>query len=134
MSANLFKSGDSGPGIYLKGALIGVVVTVVSMLISAAAIILFNLDRIYSVPLGTLSLAFGSFSAAYYVSKKVQTKGYLIGALIGLITFALITVISLIVNRNGLTINTVFHLIIIVLSSAIGGILGVNKGNNKKYI
>lgn len=119
---------------YLKATVIGVAVTFLSMLLSAAIIMLLNLDRAFSVPLATISLALGSFAAAYYVSSIIQNKGYLIGTLVGLITFGIVTIISLIVNKNGLTVNTLFHLIIILLSSAIGGILGVNKNKSKKYI
>lgn len=128
------KKRPSGVVLYLTGALIGVVVTLVFMCISAAAILFFELDRGYSVPLATVSISLGSFLAAYFVSFKSEQKGYLIGTLIGVISFAVVTAISLIVSKSGLTINTLFRFIIIVLASAIGGILGVNKGKNKKYI
>ena len=118
----------------LTGALIGIIVTLIFLALFAAIIYLFNLDRAYSVPLATVSLALGSFAAAYYVSNRLDNKGYIIGTLVGLIAFAAVTIISLIVSKNGLTINTLFHLIIIVLASAIGGIMGVNKGKRKKYI
>ena len=134
MSDELVK-GHSSKLIYiLTGTLIGLITTFISMLIFAALIYFFNLDRAFSVPLGTVSLALGSFAAAYFVAQKSESKGYLIGTIVGLISFALVTVISLIVNKTGLTINTLFHFIIIVLSSAIGGIIGVNKGKNKKLI
>ncbi len=128
------KLREDGAVLYIKGALIGVAVTLISMCLFAAVILFCGLDRGYSVPFATISLALGSFTAAYIVSRKSERRGYLIGTLIGLVTFAVVTIISLVVNKNGLTMNTLFHFIIIVLASAIGGILGVNKGKNKKYI
>lgn len=134
MSDDLVKGHSNKPIYILAGAIIGLITTIISMLVFSAAIYFLNLDRAYSVPLGTVSLALGSFFAAYFVARKSESKGYLTGTIVGLISFALVTVISLIVNKTGLTVNTLFHLIIIVLSSAIGGIIGVNKGKNKKLI
>ena len=119
---------------FALGAAVGIAVTLVFMLIFAAVIYFFGLDRAYSVPLATICLAFGSLSAAYFVSKRTGQRGYLVGLIVGLISFAAVTVISLIVNRTGITVNTAFHFIIILLASAIGGIAGVNRGKNKKYI
>ena len=134
MSNDLSKPRTGKLVTYLIGALIGIAVTFGFLLLFAAVIILFGLDRAYSVPFATVSLALGSLAASYYVSKKSERKGYLIGTIIGLISFAVVTVISLIVNKSGLTLNSLFHLIIILLASAIGGVLGVNKGKNKRYI
>ena len=128
------KKRMSGVVLYLTGALIGILATLVFLCASAAVILFFELDRGYSIPLATVSISLGSFFAAYFVSFKSEQKGYLIGTLIGIVSFASVTAISLIVSKNGLTVNTLFRLIIIVLASAIGGILGVNKGKNKKYI
>ena len=120
--------------VILTGTALGIVITFCFLLLFAAAVYFLSLDRAYAAPLATLSLALGSFSAAYYVSKKIGHRGYLTGALVGLVSFAAVTVISLIVSRGGLGINTLFHFIVIVLASLIGGILGVNRVRNKKYI
>lgn len=132
--SNLSSKSSGSATTYIKGALIGVAVTLIFMCLFAAIILFCNIDRGYSVPFATVSLALGSFTAAYIVSKESERRGYLIGTLVGLVSFAVVTIISLIINRNGLTMNTLFHFIIIVLASAIGGILGVNKGKSKKYI
>lgn len=134
MSDEILKAKNGKFRMIFTGTAIGIAVTLLALLIFAALIYFLNLDRAYSTPLGTVSLALGSFTAAYYVSKRSGHKGYLIGAFVGLISFAAVTVISLIVSKGGLTLNTLFHFIIIVLASAIGGILGVNKGKNKKYV
>lgn len=134
MSEDLLKEHGKKTGAILTGAALGVAVTFIFLLIFAAAVNFLNLDRAYCAPLATLSLAFGSFAAAFFVSRKIGCKGYLTGTLVGLISFALITVISLIFTKNGLTGNTLFRLVIIVLASAIGGISGVNRGSGKKYI
>lgn len=134
MSEDISNAGKGRLRLFLSGTVIGIAVTLFFMLIFAAVIYFLNLDREYSVPLSTLSLALGSFAAAYFVSRKIGNRGYLFGTLVGLVAFAAVTIISLILTKNGLTLNTLFHFIIIVLASAIGGILGVNKGKDKKYI
>ena len=79
-------------------------------------------------------MAAGSLSAAFYAARKNGSKGYLIGRLVGIITFLLVTIISLIVSGGVLSSNTLFRFVIIVISSLIGGILGINIRREKKYI
>lgn len=119
---------------FIKGTIIGVATTLILMLICAAAILIFNIDRAYAAPFATICLAAGSFAASFYSAKKIGDRGYIWGALIGGAVFVIITVLSLIINRSGLTSNTAFHFVIIMLASIVGGIIGVNKGKNKKYI
>lgn len=120
--------------IFIKGTIIGVVLTLVSMVIFAAVMLIFNIDRSLSVPFSTVSLAIGCFVAAMYTSKSIGEKGYLVGLAIGIIVFVLVTAISLIITGNGFSYNTLFHFVIILLSSVSGGILGVNKTKKTKYI
>ncbi|MBO4433333.1 MAG: TIGR04086 family membrane protein [Clostridia bacterium] len=134
MSDEKFKLRNGRLTAIIIGAALGIAVTLIFLFIFAAAIYFFDIDRVYSVPFATMSLALGSFSAAYFVSKKIGHRGYLIGALVGLISFAVVTIISLIVTKSGFSGNTVFYFIIIVIASLIGGILGVNKGKRNKYI
>ncbi len=114
-------------------ALIEVAVTLIFIALFAVIINLTNTDYKYSPVLASLAVAIGSLSASYYMSSTKKSHGYAIGAAIGGITFLIVTLVGLILNEGGMTVNTVFHLIIILLSAIIGGILGVNK-KGKKYI
>ncbi len=118
---------------YLVGAMLGVLSTLAAMLIFAAVLLFLNIDRAYATPFATISLAVGSFIASRYTAKKIGDKGYVVGLIIGIVVFVLITVISLILG-NSLSLNTLFHFIIIMLSSLVGGITGVNQDKHKKYI
>ena len=131
-----FSASDSKnkTGVYIKGAIIGVVTTLVLMLIFSGVLLFLNLDRAYAVPFATISVAIGSLIASYYTAKSIGDRGYLIGIIIGGLVFIIITILSLIINRSGLSSNTMFHFVIIMLASIVGGILGVNKDKNKKYI
>lgn len=135
MLKEIFKSsGDKKYAVYIKGMILGVFTTAAFMLVFASLMYLLKIGGGYASPFATVSLAAGSFAAAFYSAKHIGSKGYLTGMIVGLLTFALVTVISLIVDRSGLSINTLFHLIIILLSSIIGGIVGVNRNKSKKYI
>lgn len=127
------KDNSNKRNAYLIGAVLGVLSTLVIMVIFSAVLLFFNIERAYAVPFATVSLAVGSFIASRYTAKKIGDKGYAVGLIIGLIVFAVITILSLIFG-NGFSLNTLFHFIIIILSSLVGGILGVNSNNHKKFI
>ncbi len=121
----------------IKQLILGVVLQIA---VSTAAVVIFafmmyflELENKYSVVLGSVALAIGSFAGSYFLSSKKGNKGYICGLTDGLITFLVVSIIGLIVNKGNITINTLFHLIIIVLAGVIGGILGVNR-KNKNYI
>lgn len=118
----------------LISSVIGTIATILLMLIFAAVIVMFQLDRAYAAPLSTVSIAIGSMISSYFCGGKIGKNGYLIGLLNGAVIFALVLLISLIVSDWKLTSNTVFHLIIILTASTAGGIFGVNKKSSKKYI
>ena len=111
----------------LIGALSGLVATVGFICIFAVFMLLTNLDRMYASLFATLSVSAGAFISAFYVAKRVNMKGILSGLITGLSYFVIIAAVSLAIDGSGFTSNTLFHLIIILLSSAIGGITGANK-------
>lgn len=133
MRDGVFKKDNSDKKIaYAKGGILGVIITLVTMLAFAALLLFLNIDRSYAAPFATISIASGSFAAGCYTAKKIGDRGYIIGLIIGGTVFFIITAISLIVG-NKMSINTLFHFVIIMLSSLAGGIVGVNK-THKKYI
>ncbi len=136
MSAKLSKQDDmkNNKKFYLWGAIFGVILTLVVMLGFSAILLFGNIDRSFATPFATVSVAVGCFMAAFYTSNKIKDKGYVIGLIVGGITFAVITILSLIFGKNGLSVNTLFHFVIIMLSSLAGGIVGVNSKKSKKYI
>lgn len=118
---------------YLSGAILGVLICLAAMIVFSAILLFLNIDRAYATPFATISVAVGCFIAARHTAKKIGDKGYLVGLIIGAVVFAVITALSLILG-NGLSLNTLFHFIIMMLSSLVGGIMGVNKNKHKKYI
>ena len=118
----------------ITGVIIGIIITTVFVFIFAAVMYFAGLDKIYSVIFATVSVAFGCFAAAYSMARKNKSKGFLIGTVVGLVTFFVITLISLIADKGAVGTNTLFHFIIFMLSAIVGGVMGVNKADSKKYI
>lgn len=118
---------------YIKGGILGVLVSFLVMLVFASLLLFLDIDRAYAVPFATISIAIGTIIASRYTAKKIGEKGYIIGIVIGLTVFVTITCVSLILG-NGLSINTLFHFVIILLASIVGGIMGVNSNKHKKLI
>ena len=113
--------------------LLQMAVTLILVAVFALIINLTDIDYKYAPVFGSVALGLGSLAGAMRHSAKKKSKGYLIGLAFGGATFLIVTLIGLILNGGGLTSNTLFHFIIIMLSSLSGGILGVNMGG-KKYI
>lgn len=108
----------------------------VALFIFLFSVIMYFLDSglDYSNIYATVAVAIGSLISSFYLGRKLTQKGFLIGLINGITVFTVITVISLIIDKDGLTFNTLFRLIIFVLASLIGGVSGVNKKENNKYI
>ena len=118
----------------ITAALLGVIVTAVFMALFAVIMYVAQIGSEYSPVLATVALAAGTLAAAFYAARKIGKRGLLTGLITGGTAFALVTLISLIVNKGGITYNTLFHFIIIMLSALIGGVMGVNKKDIRKYI
>lgn len=117
--------------VYIAAAVLAVVLSLLFMALFAAAVYFFAIDRGLAPFFSTVSVAAGCFSASFFAGKKTNEKGYLTGLIIGVACFFVITVISLFTGSDGVTLNSLFHFVIVVLASVIGGIFGVNKSGKK---
>lgn len=124
----------TGAGVIIKAALLFTGVTALCVIAFAALSCLFPALLAYSVLLATASAALGAFATAFYLSLRAGSKGWLCGLVTGASVFTVLTLASLFINHGGFSSNTLFRLIIIMLSAEIGGIAGVNRRQNKKYI
>ena len=118
----------------IKALLILVFTTVAAMFIFATVMYFLEGGYEFSPLFATLSLGLGTLVSSFFASKKIGQKGYVIGAVIGAVSFIIVTLIGLMASKDIFTLNTLFRLIILMLSSLIGGVLGVNNKGNQKYI
>lgn len=115
-------------------AVIFVAVTVGFILIFAAVMYLIEGGYEYSPLFATISAAAGTLLSSMYLARKVGKKGLLTGGAVGTIIFLLLVIMAFVFNKTAIGVNTLFRFIIIMLSSLIGGVIGVNKNTNPKYI
>ena len=119
---------------YIFGIIISFLTIAVMLALFSFIFLFTELDRAYSSAFATVAAAVGTLIGSYFTSYKIGTKGFKTGLIISLCIFFIITIISFAINKNGFSLNTLFHFIILLLSGFIGGVLGVNKNSRKKYI
>lgn len=73
-----------------------------------------------------ISIFVGSYSLGY----KSENKGYLNGIIFGIIISILFIVLSLIL-KSDLNFSSAIYYLIIVVTSSIGGTIGINKKNTE---
>lgn len=134
MKKEIYEKNKNKYFVYFKGFILEILVTALFIFLFAFVMYFTESGFKYAPIFATVSIALGSFAASFYTAKKIGSRGFIVGLIIGGITFLIITLVSLIVDEGAVTVNTLFHLIIIMLSSLIGGIMGVNNSRNKKYI
>ena len=129
-----FKENGSKYFSLIVAAILQIAVTFLSIALFSAVIYFTEKGYEFAAIFATVSVALGAFSAAFYISKKQKGKAFYIGATVGGVTFFVITLISLISDSGALTVNTLFHFIIIMLASLIGAVLGVGSSKEEGYI
>lgn len=118
----------------ILGAILGT--SVISLLLILCALLMsFDILSIdFASICSTLSLSIGAFFSGFFAAKSLKKNGMLIGAILGGILFLIFTAISLIASLTAPTLLTLLKGIIMVVSSALGGILGVNIAAKRKII
>lgn len=81
-----------------------------------------------------VALGLGSAIGGFAASKRLGSRGMLIGAVTGCVLFVLILLASLIVSAGGITVFSLIKAVVVTASAALGGIGGVNIQKQEKYI
>lgn len=116
----------------LFGASIGAIVCAVFLFVFA-----FLFVSIKSVPqfmvqiIAVFCAAIGAFVSGYIAAKISRFNGLIYGTLSGFSLFLMLTLIAFIISRDKFTYITLVRLLSMLLSGAIGGVLGVNKKRRK---
>lgn len=119
---------------YLFGIIIYIAALTLSILLFAILVYFLNLPMVYMPLFSNISLGLANFFAAYFIAYKQKSKGFLTGLILALVTFALVSIISLIIDEGSVSLNSLLKFVILALSGVIGGIMGVNKTSKQKYI
>ena len=87
-----------------------------------------NITNLNIIKLITTSISF--FIGGLYIGNKSNKKGYLEGIKIGLIAIILLFIISYLALDKSITINKLIYYLIILSSTILGSIFGINKRKN----
>ncbi len=74
-----------------------------------------------------VTLALCGICGGYLGARIYRAKGLLLGMIIGIILFLIITISGLIGSKTTISIFTLYKAIALIVGGAIGGVIGVNK-------
>lgn len=114
------------------GILFGAGVCAVLLMAMSAIMGLGSVPQSLSALFATMAFVIGGFVAGYISAVFAHEKGMLLGVSCGICLFLILTVASFAVYDTGFTAEGITKLVSVLLASAIGGILGVNKKNHFK--
>ena len=118
----------------IVGTVTAVVVTAAVILISALFFVIRDMPKTAAMPIALVASGLGSFVGAVAAAKTMREQGIIIGALTGFTMFAITLMVSLFASEGPLTAFTLIKFIVMTLSGALGGILGVNSAAKRKMI
>ena len=104
----------------------GIVTMFVLMLLFAAALSSFPLPLSVFSPAGLIIGSLGSMAAGFLCSLMSREKGFFFGILCGALLFVILLIIALLVWKQKLRTYTLVKFFAMLLSGAVGGIMGVN--------
>lgn len=109
------------------GALFGTISAVILLLIFSAILSFSDIQESYLALFGYLAVVVGAFMGGFFSSMKHRKKGLVSGLVTGVLLFIILFIFRLIiVGFDSFTISTFIQLLLIVIASTVGGILGVN--------
>ena len=122
---------------FLKALIYGLIaaVGVCAVVLFIAAIIMSSKDMSQSFVTiaADFAVVFSSFSGGLVTSRILKKRGLFSGAFTGLIYYILLILAGLAFFGSKITIAALTKLVMMILASSLGGIVGVNAFRKKKY-
>lgn len=111
----------------LKGSIIAIVITLISLVIFSTVLANTNINENTIIPVIIAVTAISILIGSIISVSKISKKGLLNGALVGLIYIAIIYLLSSMVNGNfSFDFNSLIIIISAIIAGMFGGIIGVN--------
>jgi putative membrane protein (TIGR04086 family) len=118
----------------IKASLVFLISSAVAVFLFAVGMYFLEGGFEYSPLFATISVAVGCLLASLFLGIKIQKNGILIGLAVSGAVFVILTLVTLLVNKGAVNIHILLRLVILMLSSMIGAIIGVNRNTQQKYI
>lgn len=120
--------------IYAISVIGGILLITVALLAASALCLATDMGESFSTLVAGICLGLGTMFSGFLASKKIKYSGLINGMFCGFIIYLAVFIFSLFLSENGFTIISLSHLLISVISSAIGGILGVNASQKRRIV
>ncbi len=111
----------------LKGVLFSLAVSVLMMLVLAAFVFFMNIpDRTVEMLVFALS-AIAVFLGAFILAKNISSRGLLHGLLLAVLYFAVLAVVSVVINGSvSFSVQNIMRMVSVLSSGMLGGVMGIN--------
>ena len=114
----------------IKGSILSIILTIICLLIFSLILAYTNIPEKTMIPVITAVTAISILAGSIISVSKIEKKGIINGALVGLIYILTIYIISSIAKGNfGITINSIILIESAIIAGMLGGIIGVNIKN-----
>ena len=110
----------------LIGCAAGAVATFLILLVFALVLTMKDMPSGAMTIMSSTAAGIGALVAGFCASKLYGKNGLFIGGISGLVLFAMVLLISMIISSSGFSVYSLFKLLIMVVFAAIGGVMGVN--------
>lgn len=110
----------------------GAIVTIICLIVFSFIMTKIDAPDGLISAMSSISICVGSYFAGFLISKKRRKNGLATGILCGILIFCITFLISVVFAKNALSMGFFSKLIMILVCSSIGGIVGVNS-KLKKY-
>ena len=110
----------------IKGSILSIILTIICLLIFSLILAYTNIPEKTMIPVITAVTAISILAGSIISVSKIEKKGIINGALVGLIYILTIYIISSIAKGNfGITINSIILIASAIIAGMLGGIIGV---------
>lgn len=114
----------------IKGSILSIILTIICLLIFSLILAYTNIPEKTMIPVITAVTAISILAGSIISVSKIEKKGIINEALVGLIYILTIYIISSIAKGNfGITINSIILIASAIIAGMLGGIIGVNIKN-----
>ncbi len=114
----------------IKGSLLSIILTTIFLIIFSIILAYTNIPENTMIPVITIITSISILVGSIISVSKIEKKGILNGALVGLIYIVTIYIISSLVKGNfGININSIILIASAMIAGMLGGIIGVNIKN-----
>ena len=108
------------------GTGVGMISASVLIFLMAAALTVGDVPAMLISPVTVFFLAFGSFFGGFASAKLCGEKGFVCGALSGILFFIIVWIFGAFLENSGFGTVAIIKFVMMVVAGALGGIIGVN--------